>query len=104
MQTERTELPSGLICWDFNMYLELAGWSPDNEFLAITAGNPKTTVPQILKHSGFFFIKTLIRPALQLLMSLHRLPCSLFLDCWKYLASEQYLSSEFRSKVALPQS
>lgn len=51
-----------------------------------------------------FFIKALIHPAFQLLMSLHTLPCSLFLDCWKYLASEQYLSSEFRSQVALSQS
>lgn len=37
-------------------------------------------------------------------MSLHMLPCSLFLDHWKYLSSEQYLSSAFRSKVALSQS
>lgn len=37
------------------MYLELPSWSPDNEFLAVRAGNPKNTVPQILKNSDFFF-------------------------------------------------
>lgn len=100
VQTERTKFPSGLICWDFSMYLELPSWSPDNEFLAVRAGNPKNTVPQILKNSDFFFLLRL-QPAVQLLVSLHTLPYSLFLDWRKYLASEQYLISEFTSKVAL---
>lgn len=52
-----TEFPSGLICWDFNTYLEVPVWSPDKEFLAIRAGNPKNTVPQIVKHCEFFLLR-----------------------------------------------
>lgn len=55
VQTESIKFPSGLICWDFNMYPELSGLSPDNDFLVIRTRNPKNAVLQILKHSWWFF-------------------------------------------------
>lgn len=45
-----------------------------------------------------FFYLRLIHPVL------HLQCCPFFLDCWKHLASEQDLFSEFKSKVALSQS
>lgn len=103
VQTKRMKFPSGLICWDFNMYPELPGLSPDNDFLVMRTGNSKNTVLQILKRSWWFFFLRLW--FLQSFTSSKAFKClPLFLDCWKNLASKQDLFSEFNSKATSSQS
>lgn len=56
MPIEMTQFPVVLICQDFNIYLELPGWSPDNGF-PTTDGNLKNKVSQDFENFVIFLLR-----------------------------------------------